>query len=368
MADEPRIHHYIPQAYLRGFGWKKGKNWYVNAADLKKLAYFQPNTKNVCAERDFMRFETKDHPPDKLEKEMAKFEGKAREAILRIEQTKTFEGEDKLMVLNLMALLAVRHPQMRENMRDFTERVSKVTMSMALATKERWEGQMRQMKDDGKPVNENVTYEQMKEFHERGEYKVTVLRELQIKSELKVLDTVLRTLVGRKWKLLYAAPDQGEFITSDHPVVITWNNPDKVPPMMRHSPGFGMIDTEVIFPLTHSCCLLGRFEGMEDGVEEAQGMLIAMCNTRMFSHAFDFVFTVDKRFPYMMPPNDPCWDDQFMQRAKDYRDKHPPKEEKVIEWSAEKGPPMPKAMPMPDREERWRAAGFSQAPHRPEEQ
>ena len=80
MATEPRIHHYIPQAYIRGFGWKRVKNWYVNAADLNALKFIQPNTKNICAERDFLRIELDGHPPDKLEREMGRFETQAREA------------------------------------------------------------------------------------------------------------------------------------------------------------------------------------------------------------------------------------------------------------------------------------------------
>ena len=263
MATEARIHHYIPQAYLRGFGWQKGKNWYLHAADLKKHHYFQPNTKNICAERDFMRFEMKGQSPDRLEKEMGTFEGKARQALLHVAETRTFEGENRTYVLNLMALLAVRSPQMRENMRDFQERVMKQVMSLTLATKERWEGQMEQLKAAGKAVNENVTYEEVKEFHERGEYKVNVRREFQIGSELKTHQTVLDTLAGRKWKLFYAGKDQGVFVTSDHPVVVSWNHFERIPPMMRRSPGFGMSDTEVIFPITHNCCLLGRFEGGE---------------------------------------------------------------------------------------------------------
>ncbi|WP_305722595.1 DUF4238 domain-containing protein [Hydrogenophaga sp.] len=320
MAVESRIHHYIPQAYLRGFGWKRGKNWYVNAADLKKLAYFQPNTKNICAERDFMRFEIEGQAPDKLENEIGQFEHCAREAILNVEKTRTFEGEDRIYILNLIALLAVRSPQMRENMRDFQERVMKQVLSLTLATKERWEGQMDQLEAAGKNVDKNVAYEQVKEFHKRGEYKINVRREFQIGAELQTHKTVLDTLAARKWRLFWAGEGQGTFVTTDHPVVLTWNRPVKMPALMRHSPGFAMVDTELIFPLTHSCCLLGCFEGMDDSVEEAHTNLIAQCNTRMISHAFDYAFMLEKSFPYIHPPDEEYWDGQFMDRRKEHRE------------------------------------------------
>ncbi|MCP5280157.1 MAG: DUF4238 domain-containing protein [Rhodoferax sp.] len=82
MATEARIHHYIPQAYLRGFGWNSGKNWYVHGLDLRKKSFFQPNTKNVCCERDFLRVDVKGHAPDVIEREMGKLEADARQAIL----------------------------------------------------------------------------------------------------------------------------------------------------------------------------------------------------------------------------------------------------------------------------------------------
>ena len=57
MANEPRNHHYIPQCYLRGFGWKHKKQWYTNVAFGKKGQWHATNIRNVGAERDFLRVE-----------------------------------------------------------------------------------------------------------------------------------------------------------------------------------------------------------------------------------------------------------------------------------------------------------------------
>ena len=255
------------------------------------------------------------------------FETQARDAILRVAKSRKFEGDDRIIILNLMALLAVRHPLMRENMRQFQERTMKLMMGLVLAKEERWEAQIRRMKEDGQAPDEDVTYEQIKEFHDRGQYTIEVAREFHIGAEFKMFEPVLQTLVARKWKLYYAGERQGHFITTDHPVVLTWNHPDEVPLMHRHSPGFAMIDTEVVFPLTHECFLLGRFEGMLNGSEEAYAPFIARCNTRMISHAFDFAVMINESFPYVIPPDQVYWDDKFMDRVKEYRDKSPLKEE-----------------------------------------
>ena len=54
-ANEPRNHHYIPQCYLRGFGWKHKKQWYTNVAFGKTGEWHATNIRNLGAERDFQR-------------------------------------------------------------------------------------------------------------------------------------------------------------------------------------------------------------------------------------------------------------------------------------------------------------------------
>lgn len=319
--DDPRIHHYIPQAYLRGFGWKRGeKQWYVHAYDMKKLRHFQPNIKGVCAQRDFMRVDAEGYDPYQLEAEMSKFEGRARESILRVAQTNMFDGEDRTYMLNLMALFAVRYPQMRENMRDFQERVLKMSMSLTLAKKERWESTIRKMKEDGIEVDDSITYKQVKEFHDNDQYKIQVPRERHIRSEVKLHETVLQLLANRKWKLWHAMEGHGKFVTSDHPVVLTWDKPHEIPPMMRHSPGFGMLDTEVIFPMTSGVLLVGRFDG-EEAVAPANGVVIGYYNSRIIGHCFDFAFSQEPTFPYVIPPNYLFFDDKYLERAKEFHER-----------------------------------------------
>lgn len=340
--DDPRIHHYIPQSYLRGFGWKRGeKQWYAHAYNLKELRHFQPNIKGVCAERDFLRVDVDGHQPYELEKEMGKFETRARESILRVAETHDFSGHDRTYILNLMALFAVRYPQMRENMRDFQERALKMAMSVTLAEKSRWESTIAQMKRDGVPLDESVTYEQVKAFHDSDKYKIHVPRERHIEAETKLHETVLQLLGNRTWMLYYAGEGQGKFVTSDHPVVNSWDEPEKMPPMMRHSPGFAMRNTEVIFPLTSKCFLIGRFDG-EDGVQEADVKFIGYYNTRMFGGCFDHGFSQEREFPYFIPPDKVYFDDQYLQRAKEWHEKNPPPmESELEEWRAENAPQLP---------------------------
>lgn len=304
MAEEARHHHHIPQGYLRGFAQQRSaRQWYINVTDLEQKKTFTTNVRNVCGERDFMRVEMEGYEPDKIEKEMSNFEAQCIDAIRRIAQTGKFEGDDANQAMNLMALFAVRSPEMRENIRDFHERIAKRTMDLVLAKKERWEGQMQQLRDAEKQVNEDLTYEDMKEFHERGEYDVTVRREYHIGTEFRLMPKVLEEIGKRLWTVYRTDGKHGEFVTTNHPVTLTFIEPDKLPAWAR-SPGFALRGTEIHFPLTRHAMLVGRWDKGQPWdrpgyTEVADPSFIAAVNTHMARHSFGQVFSREKEILYV---------------------------------------------------------------------
>lgn len=323
MAEESRHHHYIPQAYLRGFARpKSGRQWYTNVTDLAGDRAYPTNVRNVCGERDFMRAEIAGHEPDKIEKEMSNFEAKCIEAIRRVAQTAKFDGEDANLTLNFMALLAVRSPETRENIRDFHERVAKRMMDLSLATKERWEGQMAQLRARGGPVNDDLTYEDMKAFHEAGQYKVTVRREYQIGTEFRLMPTVLEELGKRLWTVYTTDGSYGEFITTNRPVTLSFIEPENIPPLYRHSPGFALNGTEVHFPLTRHAMLVGRWD-RGGHAEVAKQTFIAAVNTHMMRYCHGKVFSGHKEFLYLDPHGEMFWDGNLLERLRRLRAEKP---------------------------------------------
>lgn len=307
---EARHHHYIPQCYLRGFAVGAGKACKLTVANLDQKRFFETNPRNVAGVRDFMRINVPGMQPTALESTLADFEGKAATAIRNINQARKFEGEDRLIIINLIALLAVRYPQMRENIRKFGENILKNVMGLTLATKERWEGQLQQMKAAGHTVKEEVSYEDMVAFYKSGEYNINFDRGFHITLEMEGIDAILPPLIERKWELMVADESAGYFITTDRPVVLAWEDPEKMPPMMRHSPGFGMTNTKLLFPLTKSMCLLGSFEGQE-GTLPADTDLIAVTNYRMIEFAFEQMYASSKAFPYLGPDLKTYYDRDF---------------------------------------------------------
>jgi hypothetical protein len=70
--------------------------------------------------------------------------------------------------------------------------------------------------------NNNVTYEQMKDFFERGEYRIEMAKEHHIGMEFNSFDKILETFFARKWVVLRASGSSGGFITCDHPLCLYW--------------------------------------------------------------------------------------------------------------------------------------------------
>jgi hypothetical protein len=295
-GKQARHHHYLSQFYLKGFTNGRSKKSRLTVVDAKLKKRFETIPRNVGGVRDFNRIEIEGLSEDALEASLSEFEGEVATAIKTVERTEVFEGEPRALVLNLIALLAVRSPEMREHMRQFHAQISERILDLALESKERWESQLRQMRDAGYDVNDEISYEDVKEFHERKEYKIGVAREWHIKLEFGGAQAILPYLFGRNWTLFKRPSGAGPFVTSDRPVVLTWRNPEEIPPLFRNSPGYGMTDTRVFFPLSQDMSLLGEFDG-QDQVIEANEPLVAVHNTvmlqmspRIYAPKLDFPF------------------------------------------------------------------------------
>lgn len=315
MANEPRNHHYIPQCYLRGFGWKHKKQWYTNVAFGRTNEWHVTNLRNVGAERDFLRIDVPGHEPNALEKAMAGMEGEIASALRSIESTKRFEGNDRTMILNLMALLAVRSPEKREYWGKVQALVAERVMDLALSSEEMWRGQLEQMRRAGRAVNENLTYEQMKDFHERKEYTIEVPRERHIETEMQVFDTVLQSLGRRNWSMYVTNEELGPFVSCDRPLCLDWLDPPKTKTPFNQSPGFDLKNTQVYFPISQRLALIGEFDA-EDATYHASPNIVGMGNVNMIENCRDQLYTSEKNFKYYGPGPALFHDETFVERFK----------------------------------------------------
>jgi hypothetical protein len=294
-----RRHHFLPQCYLKGFSRprKRGKSHHVVVFD-RDGKTFTSNIINIAVKHDFNRVEIEGHAPDEFEQAMAKFEGELGPALNRILELKNLRNaEDRAILLNLIGLIAIRNPRHREMFRDFNERVMKMVMDLATTTKERWEGQMRQARESGYLKDtKNISYEEIRDFVNKNEYRVDLHTEFHVASEMKGFDAILPTLFKRK-RVSFTPPDGSSgFITSDHPVCLMFSDPD-----MRgkfYGPGHGLAGTEIIFPIGKRLAVVGAFELKEaelplteDGVAGINGALVAYAERQIYAHDVDFTYS-----------------------------------------------------------------------------
>jgi len=191
---------------------------------------------------------------------LAEFEGEAATALKKLNEGAPFEAE-------------------------IIERM----MDLSLENKERWESQIQKMKESGREVNDDITYEDIKAFHESKAYTIEIAREHHIHMEFVKFEAILPYLEGRKWLVLKSTGDSGPFITTDNPVNLTWNNPDSIPPFYRSSPGFGLRETQVYFPVSKEVALIGEFDGKE-GLIYASKALVATLNSKMLHFFYKQVY------------------------------------------------------------------------------
>lgn len=293
-----RQHHYVSQCYLKGFATRRRKPK-LFVIDAKNRTSFTTSPSNVGVERDFHRIDADGLQPDALENALAGFESELAPALERIISARSIKNDDdRALLLNLIGLLHIKNPAMRESIRQFHEQISKVMMSMAVATPERWASQVRQMKRDGYlPEDADTDYEKMRDFIERDQYKINLYTGRHLQLELETFDKILPYIFGRKWMLLKAPKGTTGFITSDHPVCLMWSDPK-----MRagnHPVGLGLRRTQILFPISNELALMGAFEAenMEGDVPEH---MVAQINGSILLHAKRQIYARESDFVYQL--------------------------------------------------------------------
>ena len=297
--SEAHNHHYVPQAYLRGFADGIGRQARLKVIDLEDMKTFGTNVRNVASKRDFNRLEAVEGlDPNALEERYAILEGHAATAIQNIWKTSQFDGDDRMYVLNLMALLVIRNPRMRETWADFMSRLWKMHGEVVVSTKERWESTKRDMIRSGYTPSEDVTYENMRDFVKGGEYDIVTNRLVHIRLELETWEKMIHVLSARKWRLDILPEGAPNLITCDHPVSIIPLFEMPRDGYMQHPIGYGMTETAVVFPLTRRMSLWGTFEDRDItlGLDWLQA---ALNNSHTMRNAHRQIYAYDDDFEFM---------------------------------------------------------------------
>jgi hypothetical protein len=295
-GGQARKHHYVPQCYLKGFARNRSKKSQLYVVDSTLKRAFTTTPLNVAAERDFNRIEVDGEDPNLIESSYAEFERKLAPALVRMDERGDFPDDaDRAVILELVALLAVRNPGRREAMRQFKEETTRRLMELAVANRQRWELQRQKAAEAGVEGAADLTYEEVREFVERGDFTIAVPTTEHVEQELKSLTTVYNLLHRRNWVVVKAAHGSGGFVTSDHPVTLCWDDKDMEGGF--YPPGFGVQGTTVFCPVSKGLAIRGRFDGRA-GVVELPLDKVAGINSLAIFHAGRQIYAENDRFRF----------------------------------------------------------------------
>lgn len=280
-----RKHHYLPQSYLAAFTTRGTKESQFCVLEIVSGRSFRTSPSNVGSQRDFNRVDIEGHSPGAIENALAPFEGDAVSAIRRVLDTQEFPcDEDWNLILNLLALIAVRNPQRRNSFNHSRDRTLRMIGEMLTSDRSLWESHVRKARESGEHIPE-VPFEEVRSFIEKGNFSFVFHPEESLRVEFNALDKVLPLLGERTWSVLVAPPDAPEFICSDHPVTLECKHGRKGPV------GFGLRETEVFFPLGRRIGFYGVYESLLQPVVQCKPLNVAIMNGRVANNAERHVYS-----------------------------------------------------------------------------
>jgi hypothetical protein len=280
-----RKHHFVPRCYLARFtdsGTSEGR---LCVFDLAASRLFQEKPKNVAKEIDFNRVDIEGQPPDVLESAFGELvEAKAASVIRQICDEDRLPGiEEFSYVLNLITLLAVRHPVMRRAMTAAKQAEYHTFVEILASNRAIFETHLKSACEAGFVSRADFPFERMQEFVRRGNYTFEIGPHHHLRTELGAFEHTLRVVGSRYWSLWSANAGTPDLITCDRPVSLVFQ--------------------ELVFPLDTRHCIIGARERAappanvlnDAGVAEVNSRMVRLADRQVYSRASEIAVLVRGR-------------------------------------------------------------------------
>jgi hypothetical protein len=290
-SPKPRNHHFVPQFHLAGFtstGTPDGLLWVF---DLGQRRQWQTRPKGAATLRDFYRLTDE---PGAAEAALSMLETMFAPGIRHIVQEREPPNlEERISLANYVALLHLRNPQFREMLRRHEEESAQYVLTLLTESRERWERTLSEA--SGRPItaDEASQYPRIQRMVRDQSYRVEISNEYFVRQIGALAEPIIRCLFPRKWSVLVAADDAGDFICSDHPISLV-----SVGASSRFL-GFGTPQTEVTVPLDRKVAVVGRFEE-EAGTEIADATKVGETNSRTAGMAEHYLYAPSSQFGFLV--------------------------------------------------------------------
>lgn len=256
MQNQPRKHHYVSKFYLAGFTKSGTEDGELYVLDQRQRKRWKSTPAKTAHKRNFHAIATRpDADPMVVERALGDIETKCSRVIsCIIEQRKLPTGEDLDILINFVALMAVRVPAIRNTISDFIDDVVKKLTRTMLGSEQGWQEFKRAYEASSQEAD--FTREEMKAFVDSDDYTVNFERSWHVGMMLELGSKLVPALVQRKWSISIAEDEAPDLICSDRPVCLTWYTSES-PPL---PPGFAHQDTAVIMPISRRIAIAGTFE------------------------------------------------------------------------------------------------------------
>jgi hypothetical protein len=290
-SSTARRHHYLPQSYLAAFTDTGTKDGQFFVLEVHSGRSFRTSPTNVAVETDFNRTDIEGQPPDAIEQALAPFEQRATQAIRSVIEREEFpNGEDYNFILNLLVLMAVRNPSLRNSFNRSRKEVMHRIADLLVSDEKIWDHHVCKGREAGEVIKDDVSFEEVKRFVEDRRYRIEFSPEGNLRVEFYTFDKLLPIFGQRTWSLLFAPVDGPEFICSDHPVTLVWKNQKSIPV------GYGLKETEVFLPLGRRVGFYGVFETPLHPVVKLKPGHVATTNRRIALNSERHVFSAMQSF------------------------------------------------------------------------
>jgi hypothetical protein len=298
----PRKHHYVPQCYLSGFTIEPASTR-LYVLDKESGRSYPSRIGDAGCERDFYIIELEDDgDPFAIEKFFSTIEAGGAEAIRHlIERRAVPEGDLYGKFVNFLAVMTVRGPAVLDAIEKPFAHAMKSILYQVTGSREMFDRMMEKLKAEGKDVS-GVTYESMRAFVRSDDCVVTMGQNFRMSSLLEMLKTVGPLLAARKWTVVAAADGVPDFICSDRPVTLSWNRAELLHPF--YSPGLGLKDTTVMFPVSRRLALMGLFD-VSSPLRELDARGVGLINMFTAMNAKRFVYSGADDFTVSMGEDRP---------------------------------------------------------------
>jgi hypothetical protein len=296
---ETKRQHFVPQSYLASFSIRRKRQNYLEVFDKIEERQFSANTTNIAVSRYFNRVEMHGERPDFVETEIAKWESAislSLQEVLSSQSLSVKEQHDNLVLL--ASLLTMRTPKFRRFFKGLYEQVYSLVTEVLLSSRDRWENSIQATKLRYPSEKLDVDYDTLKRQFDGGAFEITadIPTGHYVKQELSHLADTIELLMARRWGLLHAPNDTGGFITSDHPLMLTWTRPTP----LQYTPGLALEHTAVTLPLSPKLCLVGTFEDCSsfvslqtESVARINGTSVLWADRQVYAKNTSFVYAFD---------------------------------------------------------------------------